>query len=123
VVAGQRVSSGAHGVERIGLGPGPSLRPHWPVQLDHHLLVLGQVLGQAGAVAAAAFHRPGPQPRVLFGEGRQLGVAVGVRPHCPVSQHGSGGRRDDRGGVRVLVGVDADDDLDQFCQHGHAFFS
>jgi len=69
VGAGQRVPGSAHRVDRIGLGPGPSLRPHGPVQFDHHLVVLGQVLGQAGAVPAAAFHRPGPQPRVLFGEG------------------------------------------------------
>ncbi len=77
VGAGQRVAGGAHGVDRIGLGLGPSLGPHRPVQLDHHLVALGQVLSQAGAVAAAAFHRPGPQSQVLFGEGIQLGVAVG----------------------------------------------
>jgi hypothetical protein len=38
-------------------------------------------------------------------------------------QHAAGAGVDDRGGVGLAVGVDADDDFDQLCRHGHAFFS
>jgi len=112
---------GAFGVDPIGLGPGSAGRADRAVELDDHFPVLGEVAGQAGAVAAGAFDRPGPQPAVAIGPSGQLCVAVGVRGHghgveqCAVS----GGEQ--RGGVGVGVGVDPDDELDQFCQHGHAF--
>jgi hypothetical protein len=58
---------------------------------------------------------------VPLGQPGQLGVAVGVGRNRRPSQHRSGVGVDHRGGMGVLVRVDADDDLDQFCQHGHAF--
>jgi hypothetical protein len=102
---------------------GPARRALGPVQLHDQLLPVSQVAGQAGAVAAGALHRPRPQPAVLLGHSDELGVAVRVGGDRRAGQHPAGAGIDDRGGVGVLVGVDADDDLDQFCQHGHAFFS
>ncbi|MGY1914263.1 hypothetical protein [Blastococcus sp. SYSU DS0973] len=60
-----------------------------------------------------------------LGQNDQFGVAVGVGvggDHGS-GQHCAGAGIEHRGGVGLAVGVDADDDLDQFCQHGHAFFS
>jgi hypothetical protein len=56
---------------------------------------------------------------VLVGQAQQLPVAGLGRRHGRLGDHGAGGGRDDRGGVGVLVGVDADDDLDELCQHVH----
>jgi hypothetical protein len=121
--AGQCVAGGTVSVDRIGLGPGPARRPLGPVQLHDQFAGVSEMTGQAGAVAAGALHRPGPQPGVLLGQGAQLGIAIGICGHRHLGQHAAGACVDDRGGVGVFVGVDADDDLDQLCQHGHAFFS
>ena len=120
--AGQGVAGGAFGVDRVGLRPGPAGRADRAVQLDDQLAGIGQVPGQAGAVAAGALHRPGPQPRVLLGQGDQLGVAVGIgaSPWPGPAPRRCGASTTAAVWVS-LVGVDADDDLDQFCQHGHAF--
>jgi hypothetical protein len=56
-------------------------------------------------------------------QGDELGVAVRVSGNRRAGQHSAGAGIEHRGGVGVFVGVDADDDLEQFCQHGHAFFS
>ena len=42
---------------------------------------------------------------------------------APVVLAVTGAGIEHRGGVSVFVRVDADDDLDQLCEHGHAFFS
>jgi hypothetical protein len=60
---------------------------------------------------------------VLLGQCDELDVAVGVGGHGHPGQHATGAGIEHRGGMGVFVGVDADDDLDQLCQHGHAFFS
>jgi glyoxalase family protein len=57
----------------------------------------------------------------FFDQSDEVGVAVGVGVHGEVFGGGAGRRDDHRGGVGVLVGVDADDDINEFCQHGHAF--
>jgi hypothetical protein len=62
---------------------------------------------------------------VLLGQGDKSGVAVRVGDDRRSSQHSSGTGIDDRGGVRLAAcldaDADADDDLDQLCQHGRAF--
>ena len=73
---------------------------------------------QARSVTAGAFHRPRPDAGVPGGEFDQLGVAGRVCADGGLRQNGSGSRGDDRGGVGVLMRVDADDDLDQLCEHG-----
>jgi hypothetical protein len=60
---------------------------------------------------------------MLVGQGHELGVAVRIGGNRRAGQHATGAHVDDRGGVGLAVGVDADDDLDELCQHGHAFFS
>jgi hypothetical protein len=120
---GQRITGDAFGVDRIGLGSGPPDGSLGPIQFDDQLLSVSQVSSQAGAVAAGALHRPGPQARVLPGQGDEFCVAVRVGRDRRSGQHSAGPGVDDRGGVGLAVDVDADDDLDQLCQHGHAFSS
>jgi hypothetical protein len=91
--AGQRIAGGAFGVDRIGLGAGSSLRPHWTIQFEDQLAGLGQVTGQSGAVAPAALQRPGTQPGVLLDHHRQLGVAVRIGRHRRPRQHRRCGHR------------------------------
>ena len=79
VFAGECFASGAHGVERIGLGALSTGRTVWPVEFDHDFASLGEVSGEACAVAAGAFDRPHSQCRVLIGHCDQLGVAGLVR--------------------------------------------
>jgi hypothetical protein len=56
---------------------------------------------------------------VRAGELQQLPVAGRGGRHGCLGDHGTGGRGYDGGGVGVLVGVDADDELGGVCQHVH----
>jgi hypothetical protein len=92
----ERVSGGADGVDRVGLGARPTSRTRRTVELDHELIALGAVGGEAGAVASGSLHRPGPQRPVLCGELDQCQVARWVGAHCLLGEDGAGGCRDDR---------------------------
>jgi hypothetical protein len=82
------------------------------VLLQHHR--------QAGAEAARSFHRPTATARQLrLGEVEQLPVADRVGAGGDLSQHAAE-VADGGCGEGVAVGVDADDAVDQLCQHGHA---
>jgi hypothetical protein len=119
LLTAQGFAGGPGGVQRVGLGPVAAGGPLGPIQLHHPLVMSIQESGQAGAVAAGALDRPHPQATVLVGQLQQLLVASRSGRH----RHGGGGRAGGHdhhgGGVGVLVGVDADDDLDGVCQHGH----
>jgi len=94
------------------------------VQLDHERCEVEQVAAQAGTVTAGPFDRPGPQRGVFAGELHQLGIARGCRRHGDLAEDTTGGAVDDRCGVGMDVGVDADDDIDHLTpigQTGHAF--
>jgi hypothetical protein len=76
--------------------------------------------GQAGAEAARSLDRPqATANNVTIREVEQLLVARGVGTGGGVGEDpaemGDGGR-----GQGVAVGVDADDAVDELCQHGHA---
>jgi hypothetical protein len=60
---------------------------------------------------------------VGLGQADQRGVAVGVGADRDPGQHPAGADIEDRSGMSVGVGVDTDDDLDEFCQHGHGVLS
>lgn len=95
------------------------LRVEWPgraVELDDQFLVFGEVTDQAGAVTTGTVDRQRPQPAVLLDPIHQAGVAVRVRGDRERREQRAGVHCDRRGGVS---GVDPDDQLDQFCQHGH----
>jgi hypothetical protein len=51
---------------------------------------------------------------VVVGELHQLAVPLGCCLDCDLAQDTTGRGVDDRRGVGVDVGVDADDDIDQF---------
>ncbi len=121
--AGQGVAGGPFGVDHVGLAPAAAGRAGRAVQLEDHLLGVAEVAGQAGAVAAGALDRPRPQAAMLLGQFHQLAIAVGVGGHGDRGEQGTVGGRDQRGGVGVGVGVDPDDEFDQFCQHGHRVHS
>ena len=83
-----------------------------PVELDHDLLAVAQVAGQASAVAAGALDRPRTQHGVLIGELHQLLVAIGRGLDGDLAEHTTGAGIDRGRGVGVDMGVDADDDID-----------
>jgi hypothetical protein len=118
---GQSVAGGAFGIDGIGLRPRTASGADRAVELDDQLTQLLQVAGQPGAVAAGALDRPPTQASMLLGQCDQRGVAVLVGGHGDRGQHRAGVDRDQHRGVGIGVGVDPDDELDQFCQHGHAF--
>jgi len=119
VLARERFASGAGGVEQVRLGAVAPRQPNGAIHLHHPLAALEQVRGQAGAEAAGALDRPdAPSGCPLPGEGEQPAVAEGVGGHLRLGDHASGGVADRRR-VGVAVGVDADDLIDQPCQHPH----
>jgi hypothetical protein len=56
---------------------------------------------------------------VLLGQRTELGVSVRVGGDGGPGEHRTSTSIDHRGRVRLAVCVDADDDLNQVCQHGH----
>jgi hypothetical protein len=83
--------------------------------LDDPLVVGQQGGGQAGAEAAGAFD--GPHPAVVaFTEGDEPSIPLGIGGHGELVEDGAR-RTDGRRSVGVLVSIDADDDVEGFCQH------
>lgn len=72
---------------------------------------------------ACPLNGPGSQGRVLVSEGDELLVAVGGRLYGELSEDASGAGVQGSGAVRVHMGVDTDDDVDDLRQTGHAFIS
>jgi hypothetical protein len=60
---------------------------------------------------------------VLVSQHCQRGISVRIGVDGGSVENGAGAGINQRCGVGVFVGVDADDDLGDVCQHGHAFFS
>lgn len=109
---GEGFAGGADRVQRVGLRTVSARGPLRPVELDHDLLPLEQVTGQAGAVAAGALDGPSPQRGVAVGELHQPCVPVGVGRDGDLAEDGAGAGIDRGGGVGVDVGVYANDDVD-----------
>ncbi len=99
-------------------------RPVRAVELDDQLAERRRGAGSARRRSRRCPRSPTPAARRGARRGRP---ARRSRPgRCATvssSTSGAGAGGDDRGGVGVLVGVDADDDIDELCEHGHAFFS
>ena len=76
----QRFAGGPDRVEWVGLRPVATLGPFRPVELDHHLVAISQVTGQASAMAAGALRSPTPADTAwASANSYQLGVATGRR--------------------------------------------
>ena len=120
---GVQAQRGQHGqvrVDRVGLALPAAGLAVGLFALEHDQAGRGGGAGQADAVAAGALDRD-RQPRtggVVDDPGQQLGVAAAV-----VADRGDGDRgavgEGDLDLVGVAVGVDTDDGVDEFCQHGH----
>jgi len=119
VFAGQCVTGGANRVDIVGLRTHAPWRPFRAVQLQDFLALHAKVAGEPGAVAAGPFDRPRPQPAVTIGELDELVVAITICRDRHDLDHRPRRRGDDRGGVGVFVRVDPDDEIDEFCEHGH----
>ena len=59
---GQHGTGGRLGLNRVGFAPLPTHAPVGPVDLDHDHLLVQQVAGQAGTVAAGALHPDRVEP-------------------------------------------------------------
>jgi hypothetical protein len=120
VVLAERLAGGPYGIQRVALGAGTRGQPLGSADLQDLLAALLQEHRQPGAEAAGSFHRPTPTARNLHaGEVEQLLVADGIGAHGGLGQH-TAEVADGGGGQGVAVGVDADDAVDELCQHGHA---
>ena len=119
MLAAQRLAGGAHGIELVGLRAVATGRSCRTIDLDDPLTLLEQERGEPRAVTAGALDRPDPTSRsMLPGEGEHALRAEGIGGDRHVGDEAAG-RRHDRGGVRVLVGVDPDDSVDLVCEHRH----
>jgi len=85
---------------------------------DEHVLPRIQVPTQTGTMASGAPDRPGPQRRVVVRELHELGIALGCRLNRDLAEDATARSVEDRRGVGVDVGVDADDDIDHPAQFG-----
>lgn len=119
----ERLTGGPNGIDRVALGAVATPGPPRPVDLDHLLAPVLEEAGEARSVAARALDGPGPAQPVGIRPIDQRLVTDAFGAHRALGQRraGPGGNR--RRGVGVFVGVDADDDVDLLCQHGHAFIS
>lgn len=64
------------------------------------------------------WQRSEPFAKSAGGAGDQPPIAPRIRRNGDVLEHRTS-RSEGRRGVGVLVGVDADHDVEVFCQHGH----
>jgi hypothetical protein len=121
MLAGERFAGGTDSVELIGLGAVATGGPGRPVDLNDPFASLQQERGEPGSVAAAGFDRPDSTAgRVQLREPQDPLVAERVAWDRLRVGDRAGGSDDDRGGVRVAVGVDTDDVVDLVCEDGHA---
>jgi hypothetical protein len=123
-VLAEHLASGPDRVQGVALGATATGWPLGSADLDDPLTPLLQHRCQAGAEAARSLHRPQAAARNLtVGKAEQPLVAGRVGAGGGLGEHpaevGDGGRGQGVA-VGVAVGVDADDAVDQLCQHGHA---
>jgi len=117
VLAGERFAGGSDGVELVGLGAVTACRTLGVVDLDDPLAVLQEVGGQPSAEAAGPFDRPDAAARSpLIRERQQAAISSCVGSDGKVSDQTSGWCHS-RGSVRVLVGIDAQNEVDPVSEH------
>jgi hypothetical protein len=86
---GQGPRGGGRSVDRVGLAALPAGGPVWPVDLHDVDSAVQQDPGQAGAVAAGAFHPDGVQASVAAQQGEQPPVVTTISGELPVAQQPS----------------------------------
>jgi len=119
-ILAKRLAGGPDGVQRVALGATATGWLLGPANLQDAFAMLLQEPGKAGAEAARPLDRPAAAAGQLgLGEAEQpllagrISVGGGVGEHAAEVADGSCGEG-------VAVGIDADDAVDQLCQHGHA---
>jgi hypothetical protein len=106
---GQHRAGGGLGVDRVGLAALAAGASVWPVDLHHGDMLVQQVAGQAGAVAAGAFDPDHVWVPVATQPAKQLPVASTISGELPIAQQSSL-LVDDGGVVGAAVGVHPADD-------------
>lgn len=118
MLAGERFAGGSDSVELVRLGAVTACRTLGAVDLDDPFGMLKEIGSQPGAEATGAFDRPDAATRSqLIRERQQAPIASCIGGDRQVSDQTSrwcDGRR----GVRVLVGIDAQDEVDPISEHG-----
>ena len=119
--SGESFPRGQACIGRVGLSAGSAADSFRSASLYDVLSGCEQAPQETGAVRAAAFHSPrqtGPGC-LLYGPVEQGGVAIRRGLHGDGGQLAAGGI-EEAGGMRVGVGVHADDGIGGVCEHGHA---
>lgn len=120
MLADQSFLGRADRIDHVGLAPATDGCALWPADFHDSLAGLVEEGGQASAVAADALQGPAAAAgNVLAGEVQQAPVAAGVGGGVSAGHDRANGA-DGCGSEGVAVGVDADDAVDLFCEHGHA---
>jgi hypothetical protein len=108
-LTGQHRPGRGLGIHRIRLAPPAAGRAIRPVHLPHHLTLAGQKPGQAGPIAAGAFHPECLDLAQALGPGQQRPIAPGRGRH-PGRGQTAAQLVQGAGDMKVAVGVDADGD-------------
>lgn len=106
----ERFACGSQRVDGVGLGAVAPCGTAGPFDLCHQLAVCDEPASQPGAVTACAFDRP--HSRAVGDPLKQRREVLGVVSDLQHVALAAGARLDHRGGVGVLVGINADDELD-----------
>jgi hypothetical protein len=108
--------SGADGVELVGLTFSPG-GPTRSLDFNHSFTLPLQEDRESCSVAAGTFHRPGSTTGGVDASVSQQSSVPRLTGDGLEPSYDSAGSVDDRGTMGILVGVDANDEIDLICQH------
>ena len=119
-IAAERFAGSADRVERVGLGARLRQCVAGLIKLDDHFAGTFELAKEAASVACYPFDSPASRrvARVLVSERDGGLVSGGVRREAFVREHCGGMGVNDGDRDRVPIGVDTNDVIDEFCQHG-----
>jgi hypothetical protein len=116
-LAGKDAARGAQRIECVALQAALPALPARALDLDHTLATCREKASETGAVGARALECPQPALAVGAGEPKRAAVAARVGVELGLAEQGRACALDQRELVMVTVGIDADHDVEAFCEH------